>query len=429
MLILGAALATPQFGCAPAWKMMPPPVAFADDRLDPFHATPDERRSASIDILFATDRGKRDTENPEYAYDAERHTALRLGVATVRIGPADASPVDVEAAARAGRRPSMRITAIDEFGPLWTTISSADSEAHRAAALSTSPDDPIRAPTRRFVDEINARLADADTNDVLVYIPGFNTPFATPVHMMAQFEYFMGRDVVCIAYSWPAQDTFFGYGKQLQVAGTTVRKVRELLVLLAAETDAERIHLVGYSSGARVLSNALLQLRLVHAETPPELVREQARIGHVVFAGADEDVEYVRGLALDRVGDLLESVTIYMSRTDAAMTLARVFGDGTARLGNAIRHLSPLELEILSAQTRASVVDVTSAVRAAGGGDIWAHAYWYLNPWVNNDVITLFRYGLQPGERALERAEDGALWTFPRDYPESITEILEAKTP
>ncbi len=33
------------------------------------------------------------------------------------------------------------------------------------------------------------------------------------------------------------------------------------------------------------------------------------------------------------------------------------------------------------------------------------------------------RYGLPPADRGLIRAEDGAMWTFPEDYPKVIRTI------
>jgi esterase/lipase superfamily enzyme len=421
LLLLGS-------GCSSTWKMMPTPVAYREGRVDPFADIAPHNQTTTVQILYATDRKRSTSTNKQTPYGAKRDTALNLGVATVQIGSKDATWEQVERASRTKKRPPMRIVETEQFGPLWTTISAAQPEARAEAVASTSPDDPIREPARRFVDEVNARLASAGTNDIVVYVHGFNTPFAAPIHMMAQFEHYMAHDVVCIAYSWPSRATPIGYSTQLFKAGTTIRKLRELLILLAEHTDVDRIHLVSYSAGAPILAETLLQLRLIHADTPPDEIRERTRIGTVVFAGADEDVEYIRGLALDKVGEIFDSVTIYMSRTDAAMVLSRTFTTGTARLGRALNELNEAELEAVRAQDKLQVVDVTRAVNIAGGGDIWSHAYWYLNPWVSTDVIAQFRYRLPPEERALQREQDQAVWEFPKDYPEQIVETLDRQS-
>ena len=55
---------------------------------------------------------------------------------------------------------------------------------------------------------------------------------------------------------------------------------------------------------------------------------------------------------------------------------------------------------------------------------MFKHAYWYLNPWVNTDVIAILRHDLRPAERGLFREGGEAIWSFPKNYPEQIGAIL-----
>jgi esterase/lipase superfamily enzyme len=201
------------------------------------------------------------------------------------------------------------------------------------------------------------------------------------------------------------------------------RNLREFLIFLAEETNAERIHLISYSAGAPIVTNALLHLRLLHASSTLEEIRTEVRLGHVIYAGADQDLDYFRNLYLDQFDDIAETITVYTSREDTGLVLSRLFTTGTARLGRAMEDLTENDLEALRQGTVTSFVDVTDATRAAGGGDLWAHGYWYLNPWVNMDVISFLAHDLTPVDRALVREEGEAIWSFPKDYPQRIREV------
>lgn len=421
--VLGAVLGVAA-GCG-GWKTMPAPVGYDAKGADPFAVMPEADRSTTIDVLYATDRSRTKYRTASKWYGERRGLALRLGTATVRIGSKGASWEKVSESSRKGYRPPMELEGLEEFGKLWTTIPSSDAEDYLAAAASTSASDPIRGAENRFVEEVNARLAKSEWKEVVVYVPGFNTPFTAPVYMMAQYKHFMGRDGVFVAYSWPAKSTFLGYSKQTTTAGVSARNLRELLLLLAQRTDAEQINIISYSAGAPVMSEALLQLRLLHADDTADELRRSVRIGAAVYAGADEDLDYFRNLYLDRFNELAENITVYTSADDRGLGLSRMFTTGSARLGGAISDLSEGDLEALRQGTVTSFVDVDDAKRAEGGGDLFSHAYWYLNPWVNMDVIQVMRTNATPGERGLIREDGEALWSFPKDYPARIREIAE----
>jgi len=55
------------------------------------------------------------------------------------------------------------------------------------------------------------------------------------------------------------------------------------------------------------------------------------------------------------------------------------------------------------------------------------HGYWYANEWVMSDVLAIFRWNLPPGDRGLQRRENG-VWIFPKDYPQRITQAVLDRT-
>ena len=408
-------------GCAGP-RMMPAPVTYETGSINPFENVAVADRQTDIGVLYATDRAYSAEEVLDKRYEKQRGLSLRLGMATVRFGPEDLDWQTLEDKSRSNAGLSLNLLELEDLGRLWTTIPLSDEDFWKARD-SVSWDDDIRLPARRFVEEVNARLAVSKWKEIVIYVPGVNTPFISPVNMMAQFAHFMGRDGVFIAFSWPARGNPFSYSKQLTSAGTSVRNLRQLILLLATETTAERINLIAYSAGSPIMSNALLQIRLLLESDRQEDIRRTVPIGSVIYAGADEDHDYFRNMYLDGFQQLADSITIYTSDKDRALRLSKIFTTGSARLGRVSENLTPNDLKALEKDSHTSLIDVENAKSIAGKGDPFAHGYWYGNSWVNQDVINLLRTHIAPGERGLILDDDSPIWTFPDDYPVRAQDI------
>ncbi|MEM7146972.1 MAG: alpha/beta hydrolase [Verrucomicrobiota bacterium] len=413
-------------GCAGSFSMMPTPVAYRISNINLFSDMSASKETTDIDVLYVTDRKPENGVNAAEGYTDERGLALRLGHAVVKMGGEGQEWPDLERQSlMSNKRPKMRMESVEEYGKLWTTIPISDAEGFAAVMEQPGPGAPVRAAGAKFAGEINRRLANSTRDDVTVYVPGFNTSFDTPILMMAQFSHFMQRDGVFIAYSWPSSTSPFGYSKQIQRREVSVRNLREFLVYLAEETNAKKIHVVTFSAGAPLVTKALLQLRLTHEGKTAAQVHAATRLGHVIYAGADDDWEYFRNVYLDGFNDLAESITVYTSANDKGLGLSSALMNKNVRLGRVTNELTQGDLEALRQATVTSFVDVTDALKYAGKGDGFGHSYWYANPWVNTDVIAILAGDRTPSERALVREEGEALWTFPEDYPERVKAIVE----
>lgn len=414
------AVAALSAGCVQ--RMMPTPLIYQNPGPDPFTLVPVEERSDHIDVLFASDRAPTRYDTPEAAFSNDRGASLRLGRAVVRFGTGDPDWDALIERIRQDRRPKSTIIDLEEYGKLWTTIPETDAQ-FRSARGSASPDDDVRTPARRFADELNSRLAKTRHKDVVIYIPGFNTAFDLPVHRMASLGHYLSGDAVCIAYSWPSWQVPFGYSKQLATARTSTRNVREFLKFLASETDVRRIHVIGYSNGAQVLTDALLQLRLELGDAPPEELQRRTRLGYLIYAAADEDLHYFRNACLDGIEDMAVGTVVYASRADIGLHLSWFFASGTRRVGQATHvHRAP----DAGRPNAAVVVDATRAIYRWHGDGLYDHSYWYTNPWVSSDIILMLRHDLPPQRRALvpaSNAPPGTAWAFPGDYRQRAANI------
>jgi esterase/lipase superfamily enzyme len=419
---LVAAVTLVALGCQA--KLMPTPLVCLRGRIDPYSGFPEGVTPNVVELFYATDRNPVDDDDPEDRYGNQRGYLLRLGRATVRMGDADEDWRECRDETLDGERQPERLTEVHEFGPLWTTVPGLERQA---AGTDTGRQEQPELPAHEFAEAIDRRLAVAPVREVTVFVPGINTGFGRPLLLAAGLAHFMGTDGVVVAYSWPVSGNMLAYARDTETVRLASRNLRELLRLLADRTDVERINLLGYSRGAAVVNGALLQLRLMNWDCDEETLRSRTRIGTVVYAGPDEDVDLFRSLVLDRVGEMVEAYVVYLSTQDLALSISRSLMSGTRRLG-VPGEASDQEAERLRAETVSGFVDVGLAQDRAGRG-LWGHSFWVDNPWVSSDLILTLRYALAPRERGLVREGDELFWSFPEDYPERVAEVVDGLDP
>lgn len=373
-------------------------------------SVPEPLREPECVVLFATDRAMNSPGRPEKGYGAGRAMETTLGRATLRLGPKNAD-WDALVDRTTGARPIKgTIVNLSEFGLLPATVPRRVSEEREVV-------DGVAG----FTAEVDRLLDESGVRTVTVFVHGFNTGFDWAVQKSAALWHMGGRRGLVVPYSWPAHDTFFNYATDRESAGISARGLREFLFMLANETDAERINVFTYSAGVPMVCEALHQIRLVHADENPLEIQPRTKLGEVVLAGADLDPDYFTIFALDRMQDVADRFTIYTSRIDSGLVLARLFYFSSPRLGRIERELNDEQRWNLRDETQINVVDVTRAQRRAGRGDLYAHGYWYGNPWVSNDLLALLNTGDDPDERGLARDDEAdGVWRFPEDYPERV---------
>ena len=190
LFLLVGAVAAATSGCG-SNKMMPTPTVFRTGEVDPFRDLPDEFRTGEVEVFFATDRKPQSNpSNPGSTYGPRSGDVLRLGRARVRLGSEDLDWAEVKDRSLDDRHLGMKITHVEEFGKLWTTIPQPDPDFD-AADSSVFADDPIRAPADAFVEAINERLDATESRQIVIYVPGFNTKFKDTTQQIAQAVHFM----------------------------------------------------------------------------------------------------------------------------------------------------------------------------------------------------------------------------------------------
>jgi esterase/lipase superfamily enzyme len=404
-------------------ELMPAPHVYGNGIVDPFididGVGPEDVPYQGV--LYATDR-KPGGEKTDL-YKNERGFLLRLGVANISMGKGD---LDWEEARRIsisknrGGKYPLKVTHVKELGVLDRTLSE----------LVEEPRGPVIDPTqpgREFAALVNEKLKISHRKEILVYVHGYKVVFDNPILVTTELWHFLGYDGVAIAYAWPSTPSRWAYASDLETAAVTSHNLRIFLEYLAEETDAERINIVGYSAGTRVVISALAQMALGHFHEDRETVQRNLHLGRVILVGSDYDRALFAANINDGLLKLPTSVTIYASESDVALDISRWLFRRD-RLGQMFRErpLRPAVDAYLRKMKNLHLIDVTNAEEADAGN---GHAYFRKSPWVSSDILVSLMYDLDPMERGLSILPDLPVWHFPGDYIERLKSVLTEINP
>lgn len=397
--------------------LMPAPDVYDEDQLTPFADTRPLSEKELQGVLYATDRAPVGTDSNatsrERFYVNERGHLLRLGIADIKLGDSDISWEEARRISLAKNRSEkypLKVTGIEEFGILDRSYHPFVQEELLA---QKSP-----VPAQDFARLVNGKLATSTKKDVFIYVHGYKVVFDNPVLVATELWHYLGYEGVFIAYSWPSTPSRWAYFTDAETTSTSAFQLGTLLEYLAEETDAERIHIVGYSQGTRLVVKSLYRLALKYQYETREQVNQRLRIGNVILIGSDIDRQLMGTYIVDGLLDAMDSLTVYVSSKDKALGLSR-FLLGRRRLGEMFQEgeISPDVARFLENEGQLQFVNVSQAEGAVGGN---GHGYFRSSPWASSDILMTLRYGLAPADRGLVRADNAPIWSFPPDYVERL---------
>jgi len=401
-------------------NLMPSPDIYVDEDIDPFSGIDMDMEAPYFGILYASDR-EPVSEPGEPYYSNSRGFELRLGKASVKMGEGEFTWEEARQISllknRGGNYP-LKLAAVDEIGIL-------DRSFTAFTPPEKIPPDP-KASGRQFAELINAKLATSKKKDVYIYVHGYKVMFSNPILVATELWHYLAYDGVFIAFAWPSTPKKTAYMADLETSVLSAYNLRKLLEFIAEETEAERIHILGYSAGTRVVLNALSQLTFMHHGDHRSGNRQQYRLGRVILVGSDFDRQVFGALLTEGILDILETMTIYVSRHDKALAMSRwlVRHD---RLGQADNlAVDPTVVRYLNTTPQLVLVDVSDVEGATRGN---GHAYFRNSPWASSDILMALMYDLEPKERGLVTTPERPIWTFPDDYIVRLKAALKAANP
>jgi len=406
---------------------MPAPDVYGDGLLNPLPDTSPFDRIPYDGILFATDRSPATEEDPEQYYRNDRGQVVRLGIAEIQFGKKEFT---WEFARRISMLKSrseeypVKISNVEEWGILDSSI------PYWFDTSLISEDERPPDATARFTEAINAQLSVSKKKHVYLFVHGYKVVYENPVLVSAELWHFLGYDGAFIAYAWPSTPSKFAYIKDSDTSAGYARNFRLLLETIAENTDAEEVHVIGYSNGTRLVLRALEQLALIHEGESADEIWEQLHLRNVILVGSDLDRGVFGSYMADGILNVSKHLSIYMSRHDKALGISQ-FLTRRERLGQLWGgkggELGPLARQaLIDYRDQISFINVSDAEGSDTGN---GHGYFRSSPWASSDVLMTMYYGLTPDQRGLVEQQDLPIFTFPPDYISRLWNAIETVDP
>ena len=413
-IILGASfLFMSLAGCGVGMEpLMPTPILYTEVGLELLDHIPEKERWIPRRVYYATTRERRKNEQ-EISYGNDPSDEVSVGLTLIGFGGHDMTWADLNRVSKQSTREDivqLSIAGVLEVARFPSDVTPAEA-AH-----------PDRAGW--LLEDLNDSIADARDKDLLIYIHGAKVNFYNACAFAAQLDHFMGRDMTSIAFSWPTRQDIFAYvgGSDVKRAYDSAYPLATVIEVLAAETQARRIHVLSWSAGARLATKTFMVLRDRHPDESEEALRRRYRIGTAYFAAGDVPTnEFLK--ALPTINALVDRVVVTVTSHDEALTTASVVMGGGGRIGQLSQKLTDEQKELILAQDRLEIVDVSQG-KEDRGFDITGHRYWFNHPWASSDVLLAIRTDLTPIERGLKPGQLPKVWIMPSDYPQRLAESL-----
>lgn len=399
-----------------SYFLMQAPEIYDELEVNPFTDSDPIQIQDDPGILYATDRlASESPEKPPY-YESGRGHLLRLGVADVWIVNENITWEEtkkISLVKNRSRKYPMNVSSAQELGILPASV----ENRQELSGIDNDFDD-----TDEFDRLLIKQMEGKNIRDVFIYVHGYKVTFINPILVANELWHYLGYEGAFIAYAWPATRSRWAYNHDLETATYSSRNMRRLIEHLSTIDQVERINIIAYSAGTRVVSEALWQLALKNNDDQKAL--DSLKINNVILAGSDIDRDEAFGYASDGVLDLINRLTIYQSAKDKALSLSSLLF-GRERLGQITRYERAENAFLMRYidEGKLITIDVSKAADAFKKN---GHSYFRDSPWVSSDVLITLRYELDPDERGLIFNEQNKLWEFPEDYIEqSRKRILE----
>jgi esterase/lipase superfamily enzyme len=248
-----------------------------------------------------------------------------------------------------------------------------------------------------FYSKLSAHVGDSPSNDVFLFVHGYNSSFEDAARRAAQLAYDLDFDGTPMLYSWPSQGSTAAYTVDEAVVRLSGQKMSRFLEDVVAQSGADRIHLIAHSMGNRAMIEAL-QSYIARQDAP----QPEKAFGQIVFTAPDVDRDYFAEV-IEVINKVANRVTLYASENDVALKSSRLL-HGAPRAG----------------QAGASMIThpgIDSIDMSAVEADLLGHTYFAANQGAIHDLFRLFWRGEPPSMRCGMNADQNRarFWSFKAD--------------
>ena len=264
-IVLAAVFATLlQSGCT-TYSMMPTPALYMGERARPLFTVIDaDRRTPPLDLLYVTDRVRATNPESTLPYTSGRSRHLAFGSTVVEFGQGITWDTLVTQSLSTQRNAAIELqlgntTELGRFPDIPYEIERTAAGLSRTPAVIAAHE----AAKNAFQAELERRLRAAPRKEVVVFVHGFANTFEDAVLTTGELCHFLGREFVCVVFTWPAGGTkgvFFGYDVDRESAEFAVEDFKKSLRMIAETSGVKKIHLLAHSRGTDLLATAVSDL-------------------------------------------------------------------------------------------------------------------------------------------------------------------------
>jgi len=342
---------------------------------------------AMVRVFYGTDRATTDSDKPASLYGGDRGE-LALGYLDVSI-PETHKYGALETESRFS---------------IYSYMLGEEAKKRRYILLqSVSP-----LPQSEFYSQLGGYIEGSPTNDVFLFVHGYNSSFEDAARRAAQLAYDLDFEGTPMMYSWPSRASTAAYTRDEAAVRPSGRKLARLLDNLVHETNADRIHLIAHSMGNRALIEALQAYVLKYGKEASRGVFDQ-----IVFTAPDVDRDYFVEM-MNEISGVARRTTLYASENDLALKSSRIL-HGASRAG--------LAGETIVRHPAVDTIDMSGI-----DADILGHTYFAVNEGAIYDLFRLFWRGDAPPQRCKmtrQGTDAGSFWQFDLDNCRG-SDLLEA---
>ena len=351
-------------------KAPAPEVGVLYDRMIDAPAAANGNKDLMRRVFYGTDRKASGMTQPKKFYGNERGE-LQLGICEVSIPP-DHEMGELES-------------------PKWWKLEFSENPNKHVVLLKVQ-----ELSKDSFFTELRSHIDKASDKEAFVFVHGYNVTFEDAARRTAQMSYDLGFGGAPIFYSWPSQGEIADYTVDENEVGWTVPHLKEFLSMVAAESGAQKVHLIAHSMGNRAMADALQVIVNEHQ------LGGSPMFDQIVLAAPDIDAAIFKRDIASRIQKTAERVTLYASSNDKALQVSRTI-HGSPRAGDAESGIIPISgIDTIDA----SLVD-TSLI---------GHSYYGDNRSIISDMYLLLNLKLPPDKRNLlpKEVEGGRYWAVKR---------------
>jgi esterase/lipase superfamily enzyme len=204
-----------------------------------------------------------------------------------------------------------------------------------------------------FLKEIRRRadLGGPESNDVLVFVHGYNNLYQESVYRFAQIIHDSGFTGTAVLFAWPSMGKAPLYVADREASTYSRDYLERVLLQIAALHEVREISILAHSMGNWLAVETLRQAKMNgHGHF-------NGKLGEVILAAADLD-ENVFRTQLDVIGRLRRPMTVLVSSNDEILGLSELLAGGVERVGEE----SATDMRVVAAAERYNlrVVDITA---------------------------------------------------------------------